>query len=105
MLQEELVQMQADVQKRIQETERKLLEIPHFARQHKVAVAILHKVEAEQMLILLRVCAPRRWYRLYSRRTQTRLQRWSRTWISQAHRSGSSLATMRPPWAARWRGK
>lgn len=47
MLQEELVQMQADVQKRIQETERKLSEIPHFALQQKVAVAILGKVEAE----------------------------------------------------------
>uniref|UniRef100_H3DA24 Tripartite motif containing 65 n=1 Tax=Tetraodon nigroviridis TaxID=99883 RepID=H3DA24_TETNG len=38
--QEELVQMQADVQKRIQETKRKLSEIPHFAGQHKVTVAI-----------------------------------------------------------------
>lgn len=46
MLQEELAQMQADVQKRIQETERKLNEIPHFARQHKVTVAILCNVEA-----------------------------------------------------------
>lgn len=40
------MQMQADVQKRIQETERKLTEIPHFAHQHKVTVSILCKVEA-----------------------------------------------------------
>lgn len=52
MLQEELAQMQADVQKRIQETERKLSEIPHFARQHKVTVAMLRRVEAGWILIL-----------------------------------------------------
>lgn len=38
------MQMQADVQKRIQESEKKLREIPHFACQQKVTVAILCKI-------------------------------------------------------------
>lgn len=40
--------MQADVQKRIQETEKELNEIPHFARQHKVAFPILSKAGARR---------------------------------------------------------
>ncbi|TKS81382.1 Tripartite motif-containing protein 16 [Collichthys lucidus] len=39
--QKELVQMQVDVQKRIKETEKKLNEIPHVARQHKALVQAL----------------------------------------------------------------
>lgn len=41
--QKELVQMQADVQKRIQETEKKLSESPHYARQHKALVQALQQ--------------------------------------------------------------
>ncbi|KAG8002202.1 Tripartite motif-containing protein 16 [Nibea albiflora] len=39
--QKELVQMQVDVEKRIKETEKKLNEIPHVARQHKALVQAL----------------------------------------------------------------
>ncbi|KAG7223073.1 hypothetical protein INR49_015832 [Caranx melampygus] len=39
--QKELVQMQAEVQKRIQETDRRLKELPHAARQHKALVQAL----------------------------------------------------------------
>ncbi|XP_040901443.1 finTRIM family, member 86 [Toxotes jaculatrix] len=41
--QKELVQMQAEVQKRIQETEKKLKELPHVARQHKALVQALEQ--------------------------------------------------------------
>ncbi|XP_035536134.1 finTRIM family, member 86 [Morone saxatilis] len=41
--QKELVQMQADVQKRIKDTEKKLNEIPHVARQHKALVQALQQ--------------------------------------------------------------
>lgn len=41
--QKELVQMQTDVQKRIKETERRLNEIPHGARQHKALVQALQQ--------------------------------------------------------------
>ncbi|XP_049926323.1 finTRIM family, member 86 isoform X2 [Epinephelus moara] len=44
--QKELVQMQVDIQKRIQETERKLVELPHAARQHK---ALVQALEQESM--------------------------------------------------------
>eukprot|EP00064_Thunnus_orientalis_P000307 superscaffoldBa00000015_g307 len=39
----ELVQMQAEVQRRVQETEKKLKELPHFARQHKALVQALEQ--------------------------------------------------------------
>lgn len=41
--QKELVQMQADIQKRIQESEKKLMELPHVARQHKALVQALEQ--------------------------------------------------------------
>ncbi|XP_042270762.1 finTRIM family, member 86 [Thunnus maccoyii] len=41
--QKELVQMQAEVQRRVQETEKKLKELPHFARQHKALVQALEQ--------------------------------------------------------------
>ncbi|XP_070826975.1 finTRIM family, member 86 [Chaetodon trifascialis] len=41
--QKELVQMQVDVQKRIQDTEKKLNELPHAARQHKALVQALQQ--------------------------------------------------------------
>ncbi|XP_074497471.1 finTRIM family, member 86 isoform X1 [Sebastes fasciatus] len=41
--QKELVQMQVDIQKRIQETERRLVELPHVARQHKALVQALEQ--------------------------------------------------------------
>ncbi|XP_042342702.1 finTRIM family, member 86 [Plectropomus leopardus] len=41
--QKELNQMQVDVQKRIQETEKKLKELPHGARQHKALVQALQQ--------------------------------------------------------------
>ncbi|XP_071352669.1 finTRIM family, member 86 isoform X2 [Trachinotus anak] len=41
--QKELVQMQAEVQRRIQETEKKLNELPHAARQHKALVQALQR--------------------------------------------------------------
>lgn len=41
--QKELVQMQADIQTRIQETNRKLKEIPHVFRQHKALVQALQQ--------------------------------------------------------------
>ncbi|KAK2846928.1 hypothetical protein Q5P01_009927 [Channa striata] len=41
--QKELVQMQADVQKRIQENEKDLKELPHVARQHKALVQALEQ--------------------------------------------------------------
>lgn len=73
------MQMQADVQKRIQESEKKLREIPHFGCQQKVTVTILCKVEAHRILILLSVCTLRLWCMLYSRRTERSLRSWSRT--------------------------
>lgn len=36
-VQKELVQMQSEVQKRIQVTKKTLMELPHVARQHKVS--------------------------------------------------------------------
>ncbi|XP_059187283.1 finTRIM family, member 86 [Centropristis striata] len=41
--QKELVQMQMDTQKRTQETEKRLMEIPHVARQHKALVQALQQ--------------------------------------------------------------
>ncbi|XP_019963480.2 finTRIM family, member 86 [Paralichthys olivaceus] len=41
--QTELVHMQAEVQRRIQETEKKLKELPHLARQHKALVQALQQ--------------------------------------------------------------
>ncbi|XP_070761673.1 finTRIM family, member 86 [Enoplosus armatus] len=41
--QKELVQMQVDIQKRIQETDKKLKEVPHVARQHKALVQALEQ--------------------------------------------------------------
>ncbi|XP_073349673.1 finTRIM family, member 86 [Pagrus major] len=41
--QKELVEMQVDVQRRIKETEKKLIEIPHAARQHKALVQALQQ--------------------------------------------------------------
>ncbi|KAM9358688.1 finTRIM family, member 86 [Symphorus nematophorus] len=41
--QKEFVQMQVDVQKRLQETEKKLNEIPHVSRQHKALVQALQQ--------------------------------------------------------------
>lgn len=41
--QKELVQMQAEVQRRIQETGKKLKELPHVARQHKALVQALEQ--------------------------------------------------------------
>ncbi|XP_018543118.1 finTRIM family, member 86 [Lates calcarifer] len=41
--QKELVQMQEEVQRRIQETEKKLVELPHAARQHKALVQALEQ--------------------------------------------------------------
>ncbi|XP_041796852.1 finTRIM family, member 86 [Chelmon rostratus] len=45
--QKELVQMQVDLQKRIQETEKKLNELPHVARQHKALVQALQQESAD----------------------------------------------------------
>ncbi|XP_071392006.1 finTRIM family, member 86 isoform X1 [Centroberyx affinis] len=45
--QNELVQMQADVQKRIQETEKELKELPQAARQHKASVQALQRESAD----------------------------------------------------------
>lgn len=42
------MQLQADVQRRLQEAERKLSEIPHFARQHKVTVAVFSRLGADR---------------------------------------------------------
>ncbi|KAM7413556.1 hypothetical protein PAMA_020772 [Pampus argenteus] len=41
--QKQLIQMQEEVQRRVQETERKLKEIPHVARQHKDLVQALER--------------------------------------------------------------
>lgn len=41
--QKELVQMQVDIQKRIQKTEKRLSELPHVARQHKALVQALEE--------------------------------------------------------------
>ncbi|XP_072249045.1 finTRIM family, member 86 isoform X1 [Leuresthes tenuis] len=45
--QKELVQMQVEVQRRIHETERKLKELPHAARQHKALVQALEKESSD----------------------------------------------------------
>ncbi|XP_029026255.2 finTRIM family, member 86 [Betta splendens] len=45
--QKELVQMQAEVQKRLAVTERTLLELPHAARQHKALVQALQQESAD----------------------------------------------------------
>ncbi|XP_028429395.1 finTRIM family, member 86 isoform X2 [Perca flavescens] len=41
--QKELLKMQVDIQKRIQETEKRLMELPHVARQHKALVQALEQ--------------------------------------------------------------
>ncbi|XP_039681936.1 finTRIM family, member 86 isoform X3 [Perca fluviatilis] len=41
--QKELLKMQVDMQKRIQETEKRLVELPHVARQHKALVQALER--------------------------------------------------------------
>lgn len=50
--QKELVQMQAEVQRRIQETEREVQELPHFARQYKALVQALEKESTDLFLEL-----------------------------------------------------
>ncbi|XP_041851020.1 finTRIM family, member 86 [Melanotaenia boesemani] len=45
--QKELIQMQAEVQRRIQQTERKVNELPHAARQHKALVQALEKESSD----------------------------------------------------------
>ncbi|XP_031139508.1 finTRIM family, member 86 isoform X4 [Sander lucioperca] len=41
--QKEIIKMQVDMQKRIQETEKRLMELPHVARQHKALVQALEQ--------------------------------------------------------------
>lgn len=50
--QKELVQMQAEVQRRLQETDRKIKELPHFARQHKALVQALEKESTDLFMEL-----------------------------------------------------
>uniref|UniRef100_A0A8D2ZDT8 E3 ubiquitin/ISG15 ligase TRIM25-like n=1 Tax=Scophthalmus maximus TaxID=52904 RepID=A0A8D2ZDT8_SCOMX len=55
--QKELVQMQAEVQRRIQETEKKLNELPHVARQHKALVQALEQESTDLFADLVKTAS------------------------------------------------